>query len=103
MNETQTQPDSRPSILCEAAEAKEIPGITEAFYAVRHRAGTDEFVAVHHSDDGDLAFTLPNTDWTSRQINAAIAVYERAYARGERYGVAKAQRAIRESLGINHP
>ncbi|PEH40467.1 hypothetical protein CRM94_17285 [Burkholderia gladioli] len=84
------------------AETEGIPGITEGFYAVRHRAGTKPFIAVHHSDDGGIAFTMPKIRWSSWQINVAIAVYETAFARGERYGAAKAQRAVRESIGITH-
>ncbi|KWN65957.1 hypothetical protein [Burkholderia stagnalis] len=79
-----------------------IDGITEGFFAVAQPGGAGPFVAVHHADDGDLAFTMPTTNWTAWQINVAISVYERAYARGERYGAVKAQRVVREALGIFH-
>lgn len=79
-----------------------IDGITEGFFALVRPEGTAPFVAVHHGDDGELAFTLPTINWTPWQINVAIHVFEKAHARGERYGAANAQRVVREALGIFH-
>ncbi|RXV64182.1 hypothetical protein D1006_41050 [Burkholderia stabilis] len=84
------------------AEELELDGISEGFYAIAKTATAAPFIAVYHGDDGELAFTLHTIDWTVWQINVAITVYEKAYARGERYGVASAQRGIREALGIFH-
>lgn len=84
------------------AEELELDGITEGFYAIAKNASAAPFVAVHHGDDGELAFTLPTINWTAWQINVAITVYEKAYASGERYGAARAQRVIREAVGIFH-
>ncbi|WP_081068267.1 hypothetical protein [Burkholderia stagnalis] len=80
----------------------EIDGLTEGFFAVARPGGATPSVAVHHADDGELAFTMPTTNWTAWQINVAVRTYETAYARGERYGAAKAQRVVREALGIFH-
>lgn len=79
-----------------------IEGITEGFFAVVPPAEPGSFVAVHHNDDGDLAFTLPTRYWSASRINAVIAAYEKALAQGERYGEAKAQRAFREAIGLGH-
>ncbi|MBU9384313.1 hypothetical protein [Burkholderia gladioli] len=79
-----------------------IEGIAEGFFAIACSESAEPSVAIHHGDDGELAFTLPTNDWTAWQINVAIKIYEKAYARGERYGVASAQRVIREALGIFH-
>ncbi|WP_186102542.1 hypothetical protein [Burkholderia gladioli] len=78
-----------------------IEGITKGFFAIAQPAQPGPFVAVH-SDDGDLAFTLSTADWTAAQINAVIAVYEKAFGHGERYGEANAQRAFREAIGLGH-
>ncbi|MDW9233034.1 hypothetical protein C7S15_8948 (plasmid) [Burkholderia cepacia] len=80
----------------------ELDGITEGFFAIARPDGAAPFVAVHHGDDGELAFTLPSLNWTAWQINVAIKVFEKAYACGERYGAACAQRVIREAIGIFH-
>ncbi|WP_175971940.1 hypothetical protein [Burkholderia sp. BCC0322] len=80
----------------------EVDGIAEGFFAIVRPEGAASFVAVHHGDDGELAFTLPTINWTAWQINVAISVFEKAHARGERYGAASAQRVIREALGIFH-
>ncbi|CAG2384290.1 MULTISPECIES: hypothetical protein [Burkholderia] len=79
-----------------------IDGITEGFFAIACSERAASSIAVHHGDDGELAFTLPTIDWTAWQINVAIMIYEKAYARGERYGAASAQRVVREALGIFH-
>lgn len=79
-----------------------IEGITEGFFAIACCESAAPSIAVHHGDDGELAFALPTIDWTAWQINVAIKIYEKAYARGERYGAARAQRDIREALGIFH-
>ncbi|CAG9219907.1 MULTISPECIES: hypothetical protein [Burkholderia] len=79
-----------------------IESITEGFFAIACSENAAPSIAVHHGDDGELAFTLPTIDWTAWQINVAIKIYEKAYARGERYGAASAQRVIREALGIFH-
>lgn len=79
-----------------------IEGITEGFFAVVQPAEPGSFVAVHHNDDGDLAFTLPTRCWSASRINAVIAVYEKAFGHGERYGEAKAKRAFREAIGLGH-
>ncbi|AOJ79241.1 hypothetical protein WS86_00375 (plasmid) [Burkholderia savannae] len=84
------------------AETTELDGITEGFYAIARQEGPAPFVAVHHADDSELAFMLPTIDWTAWQINVAISVFEKAYASGERYGAASAQRVIREAVGIFH-
>lgn len=84
------------------ADETVLDGITEGFFSVVHPDAAAPYVAVHHGDDGELAFTLPTINWTAWQINVAIKVYERAYARGERFGAARAQRGIREALGIFH-
>ncbi|WLE64164.1 hypothetical protein GIY62_35490 (plasmid) [Burkholderia plantarii] len=81
-------------------QTTEIDGITEGFCAAR--TGEDSAVpriTVMHADDGEIAFTLPSLDWSPWQINAAIKVYEKAYAGGERYGEAKTKRAMREFIG----
>lgn len=80
----------------------ELDGITEGFFAIAKTATPAPFIAVYHGDDGELAFTLHTIDWAAWQINGVIKVYERAYARGERFGAARAQRGIREALGIFH-
>ncbi|MCA8156447.1 hypothetical protein LGM72_30955 [Burkholderia contaminans] len=79
-----------------------IEGITEGFFAIACSERAASSIGVHHGDDGELAFTLPTIDWTAWQINVAIMIYEKAYARGERYGAASAQRVVREALGIFH-
>lgn len=79
-----------------------IEGITEGFFAIACSERAASSIWVHHGDDGELAFTLPTIDWTAWQINVAIMIYEKAYARGERYGAASAQRVVREALGIFH-
>ncbi|KVO17476.1 hypothetical protein WL80_24295 [Burkholderia ubonensis] len=77
-----------------------IEGITEDHFAISHEGALGPHIAVHDAD-GDKLFTLPS-GWTSEQINAAIAVYKRGYCHGEKFGVAKAQRALRDALGIIH-
>ncbi|VWC93740.1 hypothetical protein BCO18430_03435 [Burkholderia contaminans] len=77
-----------------------IEGITEDHFAISHESEHWPHISVHEAD-GDGLFTLPH-GWTAEQINAAIAVYKRGFSHGERFGAAKAQRAIREAIGINH-
>ncbi|MDR6503827.1 hypothetical protein ACPUER_18325 [Burkholderia sp. DN3021] len=82
------------------ADALMIEGITEGHYAITSDDGFAPHISVHDAD-GDKMFTLP-AGWTPEQINAAIAVYDRGYRHGEKFGSAKAQRAIRDALGIVH-
>ncbi|HDR9497300.1 hypothetical protein LGM57_33580 [Burkholderia cepacia] len=77
-----------------------IEGITEDHFAISHEGGIWRHISVHDAD-GEGLFTLPS-GWTAEQINAAIAVYKRGYSHGEKFGVAKAQRALRDALGIVH-
>lgn len=76
-----------------------IEGITEDYYAIAHNDGFAPHVTVHDSE-GDRLFPLP-ADWSAVQVNAAISAYRQGYDHGEKWGVAKAKRAVREALGID--
>lgn len=76
-----------------------IEGVTQDYYAIAHHDRFAPHITVHDSD-GDRLFSLP-ADWSAAQINAAISAYRQGYEHGEKWGVAKAKRAMREALGID--
>lgn len=77
-----------------------IEGLTEDHYEIATDDGVWARISVHDAD-GETLFTVP-FGWTAEQINVTIAVFKKGFRSGEKFGEAKAQRAIRDALGIVH-